>query len=67
MEKRKSVPAVQAENQVERMRKLYSRIGEPLPVDVIIDLYRHLDGALQLAREENDGMVQRKKGYRKLH
>lgn len=42
MEKRK--PAVYSETarKVERIRKLYSKIGEPLPADVIIDLYRHL-------------------------
>lgn len=32
--------------QMLRMRRLYSRIGEPLPADVIIDLCRHLDSAL---------------------
>ena len=40
-----------------RMRRLYSRIGEPLPVDVIIDLCRHLDTALEIADE-------RKKAFR---
>ena len=37
--------------QVEHVRKLYSRIGEPLPADVIIDLYRHLGRAMEIAEE----------------
>ena len=37
--------------QVEHVRKLYSRIGEPLPADVIIDLYRHLGKAMELVEE----------------
>lgn len=36
-----------AATQVDRMRKLYSEIGEPLPVDIIIDLHRHLSPALE--------------------
>ena len=35
--------------QVKRIRRLYSRIGEPLPADVIIDLHRHLAPALEAA------------------
>ena len=35
------------ETQVNRVRELYSRIGEPLPADAIIDLYRHLAPALE--------------------
>ncbi len=27
---------------VERVRQIYSRIGEPLPAEIIIDLCRHL-------------------------
>ena len=34
---------------VNRVRKLYSRIGEPLPADIIIDLHRHLAPALEAA------------------
>ena len=37
--------------QVNRVRKLYSRIGEPLPADVIIDLHRHLAPALEAIAE----------------
>ena len=33
--------------QVNRIRGLYSRIGEPLPVDIIIDLHLHLAPALE--------------------
>ena len=37
--------------QVEHVRRLYSQIGEPLPADVIIELYRHLGKAMELAEE----------------
>ena len=33
--------------QVKRVRRLYSQIGEPLPVDIIIDLHQHLATALE--------------------
>ena len=35
--------------QVNRIRGLYSRIGEPLPAEIIIDLHRHLAPALEQA------------------
>ena len=44
--------------QVNRVRQIYSRIGEPLPVDVIIDLYRHLAPALEAGA---DRKVRRKR------
>ena len=44
-----------------RIRKLYSQIGEPLPADVIIDLYRHLGNALELAEERENNAVRRAK------
>lgn len=37
---------------VERVRRMYSRIGEPLPADVLIDLYRHLGAALDQAQTQ---------------
>jgi len=46
--------------QVERMRRLYSGIGEPLPVDVIFDLHRHLGAALKCAEEEKTKSCGRK-------
>lgn len=42
MEQQKTNRYARTSAQVEQMRKLYSQIGEPLPADVIIDLYRHL-------------------------
>ena len=42
--------------QLLRMRRLYSQIGEPLPVDVIIDLCRHLEQALEFADESKNGL-----------
>jgi len=50
MQKQKQHTA-QVNEQILRMRRLYSQIGEPLPVDVIIDLYQHLGKALELADE----------------
>ena len=49
MKEQKTDRYARTSRQVEHVRKLYSRIGEPLPADVIIDLYRHLDRAMELA------------------
>ena len=46
--------------QVNRVRKLYSRIGEPLPVDIIIDLHRHLAPALEAAEAPRKGNGKRR-------
>ena len=55
-----------AAKQVERIRKLYSQIGEPLPADIIIDLHRCLGPALEAADERNwndkDRMKKRAEG-----
>ena len=37
--------------QVEEMRRLYSNIGQPLPVNIIIDLHQHLGSALEAAEK----------------
>ena len=42
MEKQRQNSYQQVSERVERVRRIYSRIGEPLPVEIIIDLYRHL-------------------------
>ena len=47
--------------QVNRIRKLYSRIGEPLPVDIIVDLYLHLAPALEEAKESKRRSGKRRK------
>ena len=47
--------------QVNRVRALYSRIGEPLPVDVIIDLHRCLAPALEAVDEQSRGEKERTK------
>ena len=52
MEKQRKNSFEQVSRQVERVRKIYSGIGEPLPVDVIIDLYRHLGTALEPAQAD---------------
>lgn len=47
MEKQRKNRYAHTAKQVEEMRRLYSRIGEPLPAEIIIDLYRHLGAALE--------------------
>lgn len=49
------------EEQVSRVRKLYSQIGEPLPADVIIEMYHYLEKALELADEEESRRVVERK------
>ena len=49
MKEQKTDRYARVSHQVDRVRKLYSQIGEPLPADVIIELYQHLDRALELA------------------
>ena len=44
---------------VERVRRIYSRIGEPLPVEIIIDLYRHL-GKISLPGGKQYGQPKRR-------
>ena len=46
--------------QVSRMRKLYSRIGEPLPADIIIDLHHHLAPALEAVANPRKGRCKRR-------
>ena len=53
MQKQKQHTA-RVNDQILRMRRLYSQIGEPLPAEVIIDLCRHLDKALDLADESGN-------------
>ena len=45
----KNSPIERVAAQVNRVRALYSQIGEPLPADTIIDLYLHLAPALEAA------------------
>lgn len=47
MKEQKTGRYARTARQVESVRKLYSRIGQPLPADIIIDLYRHLGSALE--------------------
>ena len=37
--------------QIDSVRRIYSGIGQPLPVDIIIDLHHHLGKALTLAEQ----------------
>ena len=60
MKEQKTDSYVCARSQVERVRKLYAQIGEPLPEDVVFDLLQHLDRALALAREDKMPAKKRK-------
>lgn len=55
----------ETDRQVKRVREIYSRIGQPLPADIIVDLYLHL-GAIREAVLENGCSEMRKKSKRKL-
>lgn len=59
MQKQRKTGYAEVECRVARVRDTYSRIGEPLPVDVIIDLHRHLGAALELARQDVQPPVRR--------
>ncbi len=48
MRKQRKENHVQVSEQVKRVRKMYSEIGEPLPAELIIDLYQHLGKALEV-------------------
>lgn len=50
MKERRKMSYREVSARVERVRRTYSRIGEPLPADVIIDLCRHLGTALELVQ-----------------
>ena len=52
MEKSKNSIYNRISYRVNRIRRLYSEIGEPLEANTIIDLYCHLDGALQQLQKE---------------
>ncbi len=48
MRKQRKENHVQVSEQVKRVRKMYSEIGEPLPAELIVDLYQHLGKALEV-------------------
>lgn len=52
MEKNKNNIYNRISYRVNCIRRLYSEIGEPLDANIIIDLYCHLGGALQLFKKE---------------
>ena len=67
MQERRKPYSSRRELQVERMRSLYSQIGEPLPVDVIIDLHRHLDAAIDMAKGSEAALYKRKNRKRQAN
>ena len=54
--RKQKMHTARANEQVLRVRRIYSQIGEPLPVDVIIDLCLHLDQALELVDEYKNSL-----------
>lgn len=42
MQEKRKISYQEVSARVERVRRMYSRIGEPLPAEIIIDLFRHL-------------------------
>ena len=50
MEEKRKLSYHEISTRVERARRIYSGIGEPLPVETIIALHRHLGNALEMAR-----------------
>ena len=58
MEKQMQNRYARSAKQVEEMRRLYSKIGEPLPADILIDLHLHLGKALDL--NEADQPIKRR-------
>lgn len=61
MEKSKNSIYSRISYRVNRIRRLYSKIGEPLDANTIIDLYCHLDGALQqLQREKSSSSFKKR-------
>ncbi len=52
MEKHTYPPYDRISDRIKRICRLYSKIGEPLDVNTIIDLYHHLDDALQMNQNE---------------
>ena len=57
-------PVNRVQEQVAAVRKLYSKIGEPLPADIIIDLYTHLGKVLSAAEMpvHGEGPGKKRKG-----
>ncbi|MDY5219877.1 MAG: hypothetical protein ACI4O8_01360 [Aristaeellaceae bacterium] len=51
MKKQKTERYARTVRQVKQVQQIYSRIGEPLPVEILIDLHQHLGRAMELAEE----------------
>ena len=62
MRRANEIPGDSIANQVRRVREIYSRIGEPLSVDTIIDLHRHLGPALKAAARSRRDKPLRRRG-----
>ena len=60
MQRKQEIGYERVAAQVNRVRKLYSRIGEPLPADIIIDLHRHLAPALEAVTMPRKGYGKRR-------
>lgn len=49
------------ERQIDGVRKIYSQIGQPLPADIIIELYRQLPAAMALLQPSLPAVKGKKK------
>ena len=49
MQNRRKKSDEEIRRQVERTRGIYSRLGQPLAADMVIELYRHLGTAMEMA------------------
>jgi len=49
MQNRRKKSYEEVRRQVERTRGIYSRLGQPLAADIVIELCRHLGAAMDMA------------------
>lgn len=61
MEKQMQNSYARTAKQVEEMCRLYSKIGQPLPVNIIIDLHHHLGKALDMEAQTRPRPLGKKK------
>ena len=55
MERQPKSRHVRVTEQVERLCRLYAQIGEPIPKEIIADLYRYLGAVLKAAEALDPG------------
>ena len=55
MQNRRKKSDAEVRRQIERARRIYSDIGQPLAADVIVELYRHLGAAMDMVSSVTGG------------